>query len=39
MVKDLRDHGEFPEVICAEDRFSFHNNQDADFSHEAKPDF
>jgi hypothetical protein len=35
----LRDRGEFPEVACAENRFSFHNNQNADFPHANKPDF
>src|SRR5260221_866879 len=35
----LRDRGEFPEAVCAENRFSFHNNKDADFPHADKPDF
>jgi hypothetical protein len=35
----LRDRGEFPEGVCAENRFSFHNNKDADFPHADKPDF
>ena len=35
----LRDRGEFPEGVCAENRFSFHNNPDADFPHADKPDF
>jgi hypothetical protein len=35
----LRDRGEFPEGVCAENRFSFHNNRDADFPHADKPDF
>jgi hypothetical protein len=34
----LRDHDEFPEGVCAENRFSFHN-LDADFPHADKPDF
>ena len=35
----MKDIGEFPEVVCAENRFSFHNNQAADFPHADKPDF
>jgi hypothetical protein len=35
----LRDRGAFPESICAENTFSFHNNKNADFPHADKPDF
>jgi len=35
----LRERGEFPEAVCAENRFSFHNNKDADFPHADKQDF
>jgi hypothetical protein len=35
----LRDRSEFPEGVCAENRFSFHNNQNADFPHADQPDF
>jgi hypothetical protein len=35
----LRDRLEWPEIVCAENRFSFQNNQDADFPHADKPDF
>jgi hypothetical protein len=34
----LRDRDEFSEGVCAENRFSFHN-QNADFPHADKPDF
>ncbi len=35
----LRDRGDFPEGVCAENTFSFHNNAEADFPHADKPDF
>ena len=35
----LRDRNEFPEAVCAENRFAFHHNQDADLPHANKPDF
>jgi hypothetical protein len=35
----LRERGEFPEAVCAENTFSFHNNKNADFPHADKPDF
>jgi hypothetical protein len=36
----LRGREEFPEGVCAENTFSFHNNnKDADFPHADKPDF
>jgi hypothetical protein len=35
----LRDRNEFPEAVCAENTFSFHNNTSADFPHADKPDF
>jgi hypothetical protein len=35
----LRERGEFPEAVCAENTFSFHNNRNADFPHADKPDF
>ena len=35
----LRERGEFPEQVCAENTFSFHNNPGADFPHADKPDF
>jgi hypothetical protein len=35
----LRDRGRFPEEVCAENRFAFHHNQDADLPHADKPDF
>ena len=35
----LREHGEFPEAVCAENRFSFHNNRDSDFPHADEQDF
>jgi hypothetical protein len=35
----LRDRSGFPESICAENTFSFHNNKNADFPHADKPDF
>jgi hypothetical protein len=35
----LRDRGGFPETVCAENTFSFHNNKSADFPHADKPDF
>jgi hypothetical protein len=35
----LRDRNEFPEQSCAENRFAFHHNADADLPHADKPDF
>ena len=35
----LRDRDEFPEVVCAEGRFGFHNHEGADLPHADKPDF
>jgi hypothetical protein len=35
----LRERGEFPEAVCAENTFSFHNNKNADLPHADKPDF
>jgi hypothetical protein len=35
----LRAPGDFPEQVCAENTFSFHNNASADFPHADKPDF
>jgi hypothetical protein len=35
----LRDRSEFPEAVCAENTFSFHNNKSADFPHADRPDF
>jgi len=35
----LRDRDEFPEVVCAEGRFGFHNNAGGDLPHADKPDF
>jgi hypothetical protein len=35
----LRDRNEWPEVVCAEGRFAFHHNQNADLPHADKPDF
>jgi hypothetical protein len=35
----LRDRGRFPEEVCAENRFAFHHNQEADLPHADKPDF
>jgi hypothetical protein len=35
----LRDRGEFPEVVCAEGRFGFHNTEDAQLPTADKPDF
>jgi hypothetical protein len=35
----LRDRLEWPEVVCAENRFAFHHNQDADIPSANKPDF
>jgi molybdate transport system substrate-binding protein len=35
----LRERAEFPEAVCAENTFSFHNNKNADFPHADKPDF
>jgi hypothetical protein len=34
----LRDRGEFPEIVCAENSFAFHN-QSADLPHADRPDF
>src|SRR5882672_4472458 len=35
----LRERGEWPEVVCAEGRFAFHHDQNADLPHADKPDF
>ena len=35
----LRDRDEFPEVVCAEGRFGFHNNAGGDLPHADRPDF
>jgi hypothetical protein len=35
----LRDRDEFPEVVCAEGRFGFHNNAGGDLPRADKPDF
>ena len=35
----LRERGEWPEVVCAEGRFAFHHDQNADLPHANKPDF
>jgi hypothetical protein len=35
----LRDRDEFPEVVCAEGRFGFHNHEGADLPQANKPDF
>jgi hypothetical protein len=35
----LRDRDEFPEVVCAEGRFGFHNHDGGDLPQAAKPDF
>ena len=35
----LRDRSEFPEAVCAENTFYFHNNKSADFPHADRPDF
>jgi hypothetical protein len=35
----LRERAEFPEAVCAEHTFSFHNNKNADCPHADKPDF
>ena len=35
----LRDRNEWPEAVCAENRFAFHHNQNADLPHADKPDF
>jgi hypothetical protein len=35
----LRDRLEWPEVVCAENRFAFHHNPDGDIPTATKPDF
>src|ERR1700704_879261 len=35
----LREREEFPEAVCAEGRFGFHNNEGGDLPQSAKPDF
>ena len=35
----LRDRNEWPEIVCAENRFAFHNHAGADLPHADKPDF
>jgi hypothetical protein len=35
----LRDRNEWPEAVCAENRFAFHHDQSADLPHADKPDF
>ena len=35
----LRDRNEWPEGVCAENRFAFHHNQGSDLPHAEKPDF
>jgi hypothetical protein len=35
----LRDRNEWPEAVCAENRFAFHHDQSADLPHANKPDF
>jgi hypothetical protein len=34
----LRDRGDFPEIVCADNRFAFHHNQ-TDLPHADRPDF
>jgi hypothetical protein len=35
----LRDRDEWPEIVCAENRFAFHHKQGEDLPHADKPDF
>jgi hypothetical protein len=35
----LRDREEFPEVVCADNRFAFHHSPEGDLPHADKPDF
>jgi hypothetical protein len=35
----LRDRDEWPEAVCAEGRFAFHQKQEIDLPHAEKPDF
>jgi hypothetical protein len=35
----LRDRGEWPEVVCAENTFGFHYNQDVGFPTAKRTDF
>ena len=34
-----RDREEFPEAVCAEGSFGFHNHEGTDLPHADKPDF
>jgi hypothetical protein len=34
----LRDRGDFPEIVCAENSFAFHNRS-SDLPHADRPDF
>src|SRR6266481_5379638 len=38
VMTDLRDRGDFPEIVCADNTFSFHH-QEGDLPHADRPDF